>query len=82
MTYIMSRPGKRKMVGLPLRVYEQLVTVQQEMNVAREEGRGYQDISLADQGTRGTWIPHWAVIERLIQDFQNKRKRSGWRGKS
>ncbi len=65
------------MVGLPLGVYEQLEQLLQEMTIAREEGRGYQDIRLTDQGT----IPFGAVIERLIKDFQDHRKRSGLRRK-
>ena len=77
----MSKPGRRKMVGVPLTVYEQLVKLQHQMTAAREEGRGYHDIGIADQGTRGTWIPFGAVIERLVKDFQDHRKRSGWRGK-
>ncbi len=77
----MSRPGRHKMIRLPLRVYEQLVQLQQEMTAAREEGRGYDDLEIADQGTRGAWIPLGVVVERLIKGFQDKRKRSGWRGK-
>lgn len=68
------------MVRLPVAVHEQLVKLQREMTAAREAGRGYEDMEIAEQGTRGSWIPLAAVIERLINDFNDKRKRSGWRG--
>ena len=67
------------MVGLPLGVYEQLEQLHREMTASREKGRGYQDIRFVEQGMGR--IPFGAVIERLIKDFQDHRKRSGLRRK-
>ncbi len=47
----MSRPGRHKTIRLPLSVYEQLAELSREMTAAREKGRGYENVALAEQGT-------------------------------
>ena len=76
-------PAKRKalarqycMIRVPTLLHERLARLASEILMAKEEGRGYDDVPLAEQGEKGTWVPLHAVIARALDEFEGHRKRS------
>jgi len=66
----------RVMVSIPRQLKERLDRLAGEINESYELGRGYQDLVIADQGSRGTWIPLHAVISRALDELEGHRERS------
>jgi hypothetical protein len=50
--------------------------------LAKELGRGYDDVPLAEQGERGIYVPLHAVITRGQDELERHQKRSNRRRRS
>ena len=66
----------RVMVSIPKELKERLDRISKEMMRGYERGNGYQDIALAEQGSRGTWVPLSSVISRALDELESHRERS------
>ena len=68
--------NNRTMISVPLELKERLERIAKEMLISYENGNGYQDVQLAEQGTRGTWVPLSSVISRALDELEGHRERS------
>lgn len=66
----------RVMVSVPKALKDRLDRIAKAMTASRECGRGYQNVAITDQGTRGTWVPLSSVIERALDELENHVARS------
>ena len=73
----MSRPANHKLIRVPAAVYARLVKLQEEIDRARDRnGRAYPNITYAEQGSRGDWIPLHQIITLALDSWQDHRNRS------
>ena len=68
--------SNRVMVSIPKELKVRLDRIAKQMTISRENGNGYQDVTLTDQGIRGTWVPLASVISRALDELEDHRKRS------
>jgi hypothetical protein len=66
----------RVMVSIPKELKARLDRLAMEMMQSYERGNGYQDVAIAEQGTRGTWIPLSSVIAKALDELEGHRTRS------
>lgn len=66
----------RVMVSVPKELKERLDRIAKEMTESYEKGRGYQNVPITEQGTRGTWIPLASVIAKALDELEGHRERS------
>lgn len=71
-----KKKNNHAMVRVPKELKERLERIQAEMMETYESGRGLQDIELADQGSRGCWIPLHAVIAKALDEYEDHKARS------
>ncbi len=64
------------MIRVPKELHTRLTRLAREVLTAKELGQGYDDVPLAEQGEKGTWVPHWAIISRALDELEDHRKRS------
>jgi hypothetical protein len=66
-------------IRVPAPLHERLVRLSREILCAKEAGRGYDDVPLADQGEKGVFVPLYGVIDRALDEFEGHRRRSNRR---
>lgn len=66
----------RVMVSIPRSLKARLDRLSIEMLAGYEQGKGYSDIQLSEQGTKGTWVPLHAVISKALDELESHRERS------
>jgi hypothetical protein len=64
------------MIRVPDGLYQRLTRIGAEILAAKERGQGYDDVPLVEQGVRGVWVSFAAVIERALDELENKKARS------
>jgi hypothetical protein len=64
------------MVRVPRHVKERLDRMAELMLESYEAGRGYQDVEITEQGSKGVWVPLHAVITRALDELEDHRTRS------
>ena len=70
-------PSKnRVMVSIPKDLKARLDRLSTELLDTYESGRGCQDIELAEQGSRGIWVPIHEVIRKALDELESHRERS------
>ena len=70
----MSRPTNHKLIRIPVALYDRLVRLQGEIDRARDRnGRAYANITYAEQGSRGAWIPLHQIITLALDFWQDHR---------
>lgn len=67
------------MVRIPKELKARLDRVAGEMLETYESGRGCQDIEIAEQGVRGSWVPLHAVINKALDELEKARSRKSSR---
>ncbi len=73
----MSRPANHKLIRIPTALHDRLVRLQAEIDQARDRnGRAYPNITYAEQGSRGAWIPLHQIITLALDSWQRHRDRS------
>lgn len=68
--------NNRVMVSIPKQLKERLDRISREMLESYESGRSSTDITLAEQGTRGTWVPLATVISKALDELESHKERS------
>jgi hypothetical protein len=64
------------MIRVPEHLHRRLARIAAEILAAKEEARGFNDVPLVEQGERGVWVSHAAVISRALDEFEGHRLRS------
>ena len=72
----MQNHRRTVMIRIPHALHERISRLAKEILAAKERGQGYDDIPIIEQGKKGVWVPHYAVIERALNDFEAHRARS------
>ena len=67
---------KDRTIRVPLALHQRLTRIGAEILAAKEKGQGYDDVPFTEQGARGVWVSHAAVIARALDELENKKARS------
>jgi hypothetical protein len=70
-----TRETKRRQVGIPQKVMARIEALGDQMITAYEKGQGYENVPKTES-SGGMSIPHWAVIERALDELEGHRARS------
>jgi hypothetical protein len=74
----MPKSKRSKMVRVPIALHDRLTRRAEYILRMKEQGRGYDDVPLAEQGQR-VIVPLHAVIARGLDEDEGHRRRSNHR---
>ena len=69
------------MIRIPEELHRRLDRIADEILASKERAQDYNDVPLVEQGERGTWVSHAAVISRALDEFEKHRMRSNPRNR-
>ena len=72
----MSKQSNHVMIRVPIAVKERLDRIAAEMMESYERGNGYSDVEITEQGSRGMWVPIHSAITRVLNDWEDARRRA------